>query len=83
MDCDTCREALSARIDGEAEPTSPDEHLHSCAVCQEWYAAASALTWVFSDERAPMPDFVDEVLCQVEPRDRLLGSTRWYPRRSR
>lgn len=82
VDCDTSREALSARIDGEAEPASPDEHLRTCAECREWYAAATALTWAFPDEStAPMPDFVDDVFERVEPREGLLGPTRWRPRR--
>lgn len=81
MDCDTCREALSARLDGEAEPVVPDGHLHSCAGCQEWYAAASAVNWLIPTEPSPMPDFVDEVLDQVEPSGG--ASPRWRPRRSR
>lgn len=82
MDCDTCREALSARIDGEAEPVAPDEHLHSCASCQEWHAAATALTRSVPADTTPMPDLTDAVLWQVEPRAGLLRSTRWRPRRS-
>jgi predicted anti-sigma-YlaC factor YlaD len=83
VDCDTAREALSARIDGEAEPVSPDDHFDTCTECREWYAVAASLTWEYPDEPAPMPDFVDEVLDQVEPRDGLLGPTRWHPRRPR
>ncbi len=43
MDCDTAREALSARIDGEREPIPAarvDEHLADCAACRDWQAAA-------------------------------------------
>lgn len=43
MDCDTAREALSARIDGEREPIPAarvDEHLSDCAACRQWQAAA-------------------------------------------
>lgn len=43
MDCDTAREALSARIDGEREPIPAarvDEHLAACASCRDWQAAA-------------------------------------------
>ncbi len=43
MDCDTAREALSARIDGEREPIPAarvDEHLAGCASCRDWQAAA-------------------------------------------
>lgn len=43
MDCDTAREALSARIDGEREPIPAarvDEHLLGCDSCRQWQAAA-------------------------------------------
>jgi predicted anti-sigma-YlaC factor YlaD len=43
MDCDTAREALSARIDGEREPIPAvrvDEHVASCDPCRQWQAAA-------------------------------------------
>lgn len=43
MNCDTAREALSARIDGEREPIPAvrvDEHLTGCEPCREWQAAA-------------------------------------------
>ncbi|MGI9163778.1 MAG: zf-HC2 domain-containing protein, partial [Mycobacterium sp.] len=43
MDCDTAREALSARIDGEREPIPAarvDEHLAGCESCRDWQAAA-------------------------------------------
>lgn len=43
VDCDVAREALSARLDGEAEPVPSarvDEHLRTCAQCRSWYAAA-------------------------------------------
>lgn len=81
VDCDTCREALSARLDGEAEPASPDEHLRSCAACQEWHAAATALAGAVRIDD-PTPDLADAVLGQVEPRTGLLGATRWRSRRS-
>ncbi|WP_133902144.1 hypothetical protein [Actinophytocola oryzae] len=80
MDCDTCREALSARTDGEPEPTVPDGHLRDCVACQDWYATVNALTWFGADDLAPTPDVTDAVLGSVEPRTGLLG-TRW--RRSR
>ncbi len=47
MDCEVCREALSARLDGEAEPASPaavDEHLSRCPACQRLEAEAMTLT---------------------------------------
>jgi predicted anti-sigma-YlaC factor YlaD len=80
VDCDTCREALSARLDGEPEPASPDEHLNSCRECQDWEAAATAVFRDFTAE-APYPDVAAAVLGRVEPRTGLLGSTRWRPKR--
>ena len=43
MDCDTAREALSARIDGEREPIPAarvDEHVTGCESCRQWHATA-------------------------------------------
>jgi predicted anti-sigma-YlaC factor YlaD len=45
--CERCREALSARLDGEREPGRPgaaDAHLSRCAACRRWYAAAARVT---------------------------------------
>lgn len=47
MDCDTARQALSARIDGEREPIPAvrvDEHLAGCDPCRQWQAAAVGQT---------------------------------------
>jgi predicted anti-sigma-YlaC factor YlaD len=46
VDCETCRESLSARIDGESEvaPTDrTDEHLRGCGACQTWHRRAVEL----------------------------------------
>lgn len=46
MDCLTCREALSARTDGETEPVpaeQTDEHLRTCAGCQTWQLRTGTL----------------------------------------
>jgi predicted anti-sigma-YlaC factor YlaD len=47
MDCDSAREAISARIDGEARggPDAVlDGHLATCAPCREWQQRAHAVT---------------------------------------
>ena len=53
MDCDTVREVLSARIDGEEDlrPGDPrwsagalEAHLANCAACREWQRRAHAVT---------------------------------------
>jgi predicted anti-sigma-YlaC factor YlaD len=47
MDCDSAREAISARIDGE-DPgplaSALDDHLTSCAACREWQQRAHMVT---------------------------------------
>ncbi|WP_213451701.1 zf-HC2 domain-containing protein [Rhizomonospora bruguierae] len=47
MGCERCREALSARLDGEDEPGAPgavDAHLSRCAACRRWLQAATQVT---------------------------------------
>ncbi|WP_233226107.1 zf-HC2 domain-containing protein [Amycolatopsis sp. CA-126428] len=63
MRCEECREALSARLDGEAEPASPDEHLASCAACREWFAGADRLRRAMLLRPAPpVPDLTAAIL---------------------
>lgn len=47
MDCDRCREAMSAALDGEAdaaEQARVDAHLDGCAACRAWQHDAAAVT---------------------------------------
>ena len=47
MRCERYREALSARLDGEAEPASADavdDHLRECADCRRWLDDAAHIT---------------------------------------
>ncbi|MBL7629310.1 zf-HC2 domain-containing protein [Frankia nepalensis] len=66
MDCIICREALSARIDGEAEPMDPtavDQHLSACAACRDWHDRAVSLTRSLRlGPVFPTPDFTAAVL---------------------
>jgi len=63
MRCEDCREALSARLDGEAEPASPDEHLTSCAECRAWFAGAERLRRTMLLRPAPpVPDLTAAIL---------------------
>ncbi|MGW3961863.1 zf-HC2 domain-containing protein [Amycolatopsis sp. NPDC005003] len=63
MRCEECREALSARLDGEAEPVSPDEHLTSCAACREWLEGAERLRRAMLLRPAPpVPDLTAAIL---------------------
>jgi predicted anti-sigma-YlaC factor YlaD len=71
MDCGTCREALSARLDGEASPVPSaevDAHLETCPDCPSWYNAAAALNRrARVREFVPTPDLVDRVLAEHSP----------------
>ncbi|WP_026425641.1 zf-HC2 domain-containing protein [Actinokineospora inagensis] len=77
MDCETCREALSARLDGEAEPAPTadvDAHLGQCPTCAQWQAKAEHLTRTIRVRPAEQPpDLVDAVLA-VRPKPTALGS---------
>jgi predicted anti-sigma-YlaC factor YlaD len=56
MRCSTCREAVSARLDGEDAGVPDDEidaHLASCPDCAEWADAAAVLGGAV--ERTPVP----------------------------
>jgi predicted anti-sigma-YlaC factor YlaD len=46
MDCDSAREAVSARIDGEDldAPDALEAHLTTCADCRQWQQRAHAVT---------------------------------------
>ncbi len=47
MTCETCRSALSARIDGEPSgvvESDVDAHLAACTACRHWASAAERLT---------------------------------------
>ncbi|MGX7826713.1 zf-HC2 domain-containing protein [Actinokineospora sp. 24-640] len=74
MECETCREALSARLDGEAEPV--DAHLADCAACRAWHADAADLTRALRvREAVPTPDLADAVLA-ADPRREPAGYRR-------
>jgi predicted anti-sigma-YlaC factor YlaD len=68
MNCDTAREALSARMDGELEPVpsaAVDEHLAECASCRNWYAAAADLRRTMLVRPAPVvPDLTAAIMAQ-------------------
>jgi len=47
MDCDGCREAMSAALDGEADAAEQariDAHLDGCAACRSWQRDATLVT---------------------------------------
>lgn len=71
MECNICREALSARLDGEPEGVRADEvdaHLESCASCQSWHDDAAALTRTLRVRPAtPVPDLTAAILDAAPP----------------
>jgi predicted anti-sigma-YlaC factor YlaD len=80
MKCDTAREALSARIDGEQEPApaaAVDHHQMNCASCQNWYMAARGLHRSMVVAPAPaIPDLTEAILAQVQPPRTLASMAR-------
>lgn len=81
VDCLTCREALSARIDGEDEPvdaTLTDQHLASCAACRSWQARVEQTNRAMRIRQAvPAPDLSAAILGMAVPPQRPQG---WWAR---
>lgn len=69
MKCETCREALSARLDGEAEPVPPDavdRHLAGCPACKSWQRRAEDLRRTMTVRPAPaVPDLTAPILARA------------------
>lgn len=76
VDCETCREAASARLDGEepgAETAEIDDHLDACTDCRNWLAEATRVTRALRMGRVDdVPDLSGSVLARV-PRGRRRG----------
>lgn len=66
MDCNNCREAISAAIDGEASTVESEAstiHLSGCAECAAWRASAEALVRATRLSPAdPVPDLTAAIL---------------------
>lgn len=71
MKCETVREALSARIDGEAEPIPAevtDRHLVACSTCRGWYRNAETLRRTMILHAAPqVPDLSADIMADLPP----------------
>jgi predicted anti-sigma-YlaC factor YlaD len=86
VDCQTCRHALSARLDGEDQPAeraATDTHLDACPDCRRWYDDAARLARLVTggvmSGPAP-PGAVDDVVLDSAPgpwRARLAQALRW------
>lgn len=81
VDCLTCREAVSARLDGEPEPVpavDTDEHLATCAGCRAWQARVTDTTRALRVRQAPaVPDLTDAILEVAVPPS---GTRGWWAR---
>ncbi|MFC4997647.1 zf-HC2 domain-containing protein [Dactylosporangium cerinum] len=68
--CEAFREALSARLDGEAEPIDAaltDAHLLRCAGCRGWHADAAAATRLVRVQQVPgQPAGTDALLAALD-----------------
>jgi predicted anti-sigma-YlaC factor YlaD len=74
MTCESCRDALSARLDGE-DPGAPeavvDRHLAGCAACRAWSAQlASAAGALRLTPAEPVPDLTAPILAAAADRRR-------------
>jgi len=73
VDCTQCKEALSARLDGEdseAERSAVDEHVATCPGCHRFADDAARVTRLARTAVAtPEPDVIDAVLAAA-PRSR-------------
>src|SRR5262245_3184698 len=71
MDCTTCRELLSAVLDGEttaAERAATDQHLAGCRACRAWSDAASRVHRLVRLRPAEtVPDLAPAILAKAHP----------------
>jgi predicted anti-sigma-YlaC factor YlaD len=69
MRCEQCREALSARLDGEESPegaAATDAHLRECGECRRWLDDATRLTRLARmSVVTTVPAIGDEVLAAI------------------
>lgn len=85
-----CREALSARVDGEREPAPAEQvdlHLAECVECAGWYAAMTAASRRLRVRSAsPSPDLTAAILGAIDSGNAARGGgpvselppRRWY-----
>jgi predicted anti-sigma-YlaC factor YlaD len=71
MDCDACREAISALLDNEdpgIDPALVETHLDGCAACRAHVAQASRLQgWLRRRPAEPVPDLTPAILARIGP----------------
>lgn len=78
MECDTCREAASARLDGEdpgMDYGRVEEHLARCTDCRTWLTEATGVTRTLRMRSVDdVPDLSASVLAQAHRRQRRRAS---------
>jgi len=65
VECEECREILSARLDGEdlpGEAAAADDHVAACGACAQWWEAAARVTRLARLSAVPDPGPVSERL---------------------
>jgi predicted anti-sigma-YlaC factor YlaD len=71
MDCDTCREAISAPLDNEdpgIDPTLVEAHLAACPACRAHVTQAGRLQgWLRLRPVEPVPDLTPAILARIGP----------------
>jgi predicted anti-sigma-YlaC factor YlaD len=80
MRCEECRQALSARLDGEDSPgerVPADQHVAACTACRRWLDDAAAVTRLArTGPVSPVIDVTKTVLASVPRRRRLEPAVR-------
>jgi predicted anti-sigma-YlaC factor YlaD len=69
VECEVCRTALSARIDGEPESVPSarvNEHLEQCRECCSWYVTAVEVSKLVRASRSHAPDLTDAIFAAAE-----------------
>lgn len=86
VDCETCREALSAQMDNESAPhwaVDVADHLAGCADCRDWQTTAWHVTRTLRVRpAAPTPDLTAKILADYQDvpvvgRQRRPATWRW------
>lgn len=81
MDCRDCRDALSARLDGELgenEDRAVATHLQRCASCTAHAEELSDLTrWTRLQPAEAMPDLTPRIMSRLRPQPVAAGRQGW------
>jgi predicted anti-sigma-YlaC factor YlaD len=71
MDCNACREAISALLDNEdrgIDPALVEAHLAACPACRAHVSQASRLQgWLRRRPAEPVPDLTPAILARIGP----------------